>query len=75
MLLLATRPTLLLRFPLSDARLVPDRSHGEQAVGTRYAAEVPPREVGEHSVPFEAQPPAQSRCVKDLVVLGQIYAI
>jgi predicted enzyme related to lactoylglutathione lyase len=27
---------------------IPDRSHGKQAVGARYAAEVPSGEVGEH---------------------------
>jgi hypothetical protein len=39
--LLATRSILFLRFPLFNALLVPDRPHGELAVGARYAVEVP----------------------------------
>ncbi len=75
MLLLITRLTLLLRWPLSDALLVPHRSHSKQAVGARYAAEVSPRQVGKHCVPLEAQAPAQSRCVQDLLILGHLYAV
>jgi hypothetical protein len=74
-LLRATRPTLLLGFPLSNALLVPDGPHGKQAVGARYAAEVPPREVGKHGVPLEPQPLAQSRGVEDLEVLGHLYPV
>ncbi len=58
-----------------DALLVPDGAHSKLAVGTGYAAEVPSGEVGEHRVPLEAQPPAQSRCVKYLVVCGQLYPV
>src|SRR5215213_8762685 len=74
-LLLTTRPTLLIRLPLSDALLVPDRPHRKLAVGARYAAEVPPGEVGQHRVPLKAQAPTQGRCVKDLVVLGYVYPV
>src|SRR5829696_7667148 len=70
--LVATRPTLLLRFPLFNALLVPDRAHSKLAVGARYAPEVPPREVGKHRVALEAQAPSQSRCVQDLIVFGHL---
>src|SRR5215211_6868724 len=62
-----TRLILFLRFPLPNALLVPDWPHGKQAVGARYAAEVPPRKVGEHGIPLEPQPLAQRRGIKDLV--------
>src|SRR5215208_6211135 len=57
------------------ALLVPDRSHSKLAVGARYAPEVPPRQVGKHRITLEAQPPAQSRCVQDLAVLGHLYPV
>src|SRR5688572_658833 len=72
--LLATRlASLLGGFPLSYTLLVPDRTHRKQAVGTRYAPEGPSGEVGKHRSSLEAQPPAQGRGVKDLVVLGHLY--
>src|SRR5215208_1038182 len=74
-LLLTTRSILLLRFPLFDALLVPDRPHGKLAVRSRYAPEVPPREVGKHRLALETQPPAQSRGVQDLVVLGHAFPV
>src|SRR5215213_5961322 len=70
-----TRPILLLHFPLSDALLAPDRPHSKLAVGTRYAAEIPSREVGEHGVTLEAQPPAQGCGVEDLVDLRHLYPV
>ena len=74
-LLFSTPPILLLLFPLSDALLVPDRSHGKLTIRAGYAAEVPSRQVGEHRVSLEAQPSAQSRGIKDLVVLGHVYPV
>src|SRR5829696_6445440 len=74
-LLPTTRLVLLPRFPLSDALLVPDRPHSKEAVGARYASEVPSGEVGKHRVALEAQPPAQSCGVQYLVVLGHLYPV
>jgi hypothetical protein len=54
-LLRATRLIVPLRFPHSYALLVPDRAHRKLAVRKGYASEVPPREVGKHRVPLEAQ--------------------
>src|SRR5215208_1907501 len=70
-----TRPVLLLRFPLSDTLLVPDRTHSKLAVGARYATEVPPGEVSKHRIPLEAQSPAQSRGVQNFVVLWYLYPV
>jgi hypothetical protein len=74
-LLLTTHPILFLRFPFSDALLVPDRPHGKLAVRAGYTAEVPSGEVGKHSVTHEAQPLAQGRGVQDLVVLWHVYPV
>src|SRR5215203_5078046 len=74
-LLLTTHPILFLRFPFSDALLVPDRPHGKLAVGARYAAEVPSGEVGKHRVALESQPSSQGCGVQDLVVLWHLYPV
>jgi hypothetical protein len=74
-LLLTTHPILFLRFPFSDALLVPDRPHGKLAVRAGYTAEVPSGEVGKHSVTLEAQPPAHSRGVKDFIVLRHLCPV